>query len=104
MNTSSFKDFILDQLNSLSELRCQRMFGGYALYSQDLFFAILARERLYFKTNSETKADYVDKGMAPFKASAKQTLKNYYEVPVEVIEDSEELCSWAQKALLVASE
>ena len=36
--------------------------------------------------------------MKPFRPSEKQTLKNYYEVPADVIEDRSELASWASKA------
>jgi DNA transformation protein len=36
--------------------------------------------------------------MEPFSPSAKQTLKNYYEVPAEILEDEEQLAEWARKA------
>jgi DNA transformation protein len=37
--------------------------------------------------------------MKPFKPSAKQTLKNYYEVPAEVVEDADELMLWSEEAV-----
>ena len=37
--------------------------------------------------------------MKPFRPNAKQTLKNYYGVPLEIIEDRDELCEWAMKAI-----
>jgi DNA transformation protein len=33
--------------------------------------------------------------MKPFRPNAKQTLKSFYEVPVDIIEDSEYLAEWA---------
>jgi len=36
--------------------------------------------------------------MKPFRPSAKQTLKNYYEVPPEILEDGEALILWAEQA------
>jgi DNA transformation protein len=36
--------------------------------------------------------------MKPFHPNAKQTLKNYYEVPVDVLEDGEQLTTWAARA------
>jgi len=36
--------------------------------------------------------------MKPFRPNAKQTLKTYYEVPVDIIEDSEQLVEWSEKA------
>jgi len=57
------------------------MFGGFGLYHCDLFFGILHKGRLYFKTNDQTRPVYEKYGMKPFRPSAKQTLKNYYEIP-----------------------
>ena len=51
-----------------------------------------------FKTDRITAATYSDRGMKPFKPSAAQTLKNYYEVPVEVLEVADDLTAWASQA------
>jgi DNA transformation protein and related proteins len=36
--------------------------------------------------------------MKPFRPNAKQTLKSFYEVPVEAIENPEQLSDWAQES------
>jgi len=36
--------------------------------------------------------------MKPFRPNATQTLKTYYEVPVDVLEDAGELTIWARQA------
>ncbi len=94
----SFKDFVMDQLTDLRDVMCRAMFGGYGLYLQGTFFGIIHKGRLYFKTDQDTASRYRDRGMKPFKPSAKQILKNYYEVPVEVVESSEDLATWAMHA------
>ena len=99
MRNDSFKDFILDQLDGIGDLNCRPMFGGHGLYLNDTFFAILYKNRLYFKTDSTTVTFYIKKGMEPFQPNPKQTLKSYYEVPVEIIEDADELIIWAQRAV-----
>ena len=99
MKDESFKDFVLDQLNGLAGVDCRAMFGGYGLYRADVFFGIIHKSRLYFKTDSKTVLPYLEAGMKPFHPNAKQTLKSYYEVPVDVIEDSDQLAAWAKKAL-----
>ena len=93
-----FKDFVLDQLSELPGLTHRAMFGGYGLYQRETFFGIIHRGRLYFKTDPTTAPRYRDRGMKPFKPSSTQTLKNYYEVPVEVLEDSDALTAWASQA------
>lgn len=93
-----FKDFVLDQLADLRGLTCRAMFGGYGLYREGQFFGIVHKGRLFFKTDRTTAPLYRDRGMTPFKPTAKQTLNKYYEVPLEVLEDSEHLTVWASQA------
>lgn len=98
MQSDSFKDFVLDQLGELRGVTCRAMFGGYGLYRGGTFFGIIHKGRLYFKTDETTRKDYNERGMKPFRPNAKQRLKTYYEVPVEVIEDAEALGGWAERA------
>ena len=93
-----FKDFVLDQLSDLEGMTCRAMFGGYGLYCDRVFFGIVQKGRLYFKTNATTATQYRERKMKPFRRNAKQTLKNYYEVTVNVLEDAEDLTIWAQEA------
>jgi DNA transformation protein len=98
LKDESFKDFVLDQLSGLRGVTCRAMFGGHGLYQGEAFFGIIHKGRLYFKTDEATRPTYRAKGMKPFRPNSKQTLKTYYEVPVEVIEDQEELTVWARQA------
>jgi DNA transformation protein and related proteins len=93
-----FKEYVLDQLHRLNAVECKHMFGGFGLYYNGVFFGIIADGSAYFKTDASTVTAYKEKGMEPFKPSAKQTLKNYYEVPVEILEDDEQLAEWAREA------
>lgn len=103
MNGDAFKEFVLNQLQLLERVDCRAMFGGYGLYREGVFFGIIHRGQLFFKTTEATRADYEQRGMAPFRPNSKQTLKNYYEVPTEIVEDAEQLTSWAQKAVAGAA-
>ena len=93
-----FKDFVLDQLSDLRGVTCRAMFGGYGLYCGRVFFCIVHKGRLYFKTNATTAPRYRERGMKPFRPNAKQTISTYYEVPVDVLEDAGELTIWAHQA------
>ena len=99
MSDATFRDFVLDQLQPLGEVICRRMFGSNGLYPDGVFFAILAQGRLYFKTNTVTRGTYVQRGMQPFRPNPGQTLKSYYEVPVDILEDHEQLAVWARQAV-----
>jgi len=97
MTNNSFRDFVLEQLVTLNGLRCKRMFGGYGLYFGEQFFGIVFDGRLYFKTNPDTVPEYLAYHASVFVPSEKQVLKNYREVPVDILEDSERLILWARK-------
>lgn len=100
----SFKDFILDQLSGLDRVIARKMFGGYGLYQAQIFFGIVFKGRLYFKTDARTRAAYAERGMKPFRPSPKQTLKNYYEVPVDILENPDQLRGWAETAALLGEQ
>lgn len=99
MRADSFKDFVLDQLGQIPELMSKAMFGGYGLYQRDRFFGIIHKGRLFLKTNGMTQPAYASRGMQPFRPNGKQTLKHYYEVPVDILEDAEQLTLWARSAV-----
>jgi DNA transformation protein len=99
MKDASFKDFVLDQLRGLDDIEARRMFGGHGLYQDETFFGIVHQGRLYFKVDETTVAQYRKHRMKPFRPNAKQTLKSYYQVPVEIIEDTDELLEWAKTAI-----
>jgi DNA transformation protein len=93
-----FKDFVLDQLAELRGLTCRAMFGGYGLSYKGTFFGIIHKGRLYFKVTPATIAGYKQQGMKPFRPNAKQTLKSFYEVPADILEDLERVTMWAERA------
>ena len=95
----SFKDFIIDQLYGLEGVTDRAMFGGHGLYRGGTFFGIISKGRLYFKTNDSTRPGYVERGMKPFRPNPGQTLKNYFEVPPDILEEPDQLAAWAQDAV-----
>lgn len=99
MRADSFKDFVLDQLGQIPQLMCKAMFGGHGLYQGEAFFGILNKGRLYLKTNATTQAAYRSHGMQPFRPNGRQVLRHYYEVPVDILEDAEQLRAWAEQAI-----
>ena len=43
------------------------------------------------------------RAMKPFRPNRKQTLKSYYEVPVEILESNRELIRWATQSAAILS-
>ncbi len=95
----SFKDFVLDQLVGMDDVEARRMFGGFGLYQDEIFFGIVHKGKLFFKIDESTVGEYRKRKMKPFRPNPKQTLKSYYQVPVDVVEDADALREWAAKAI-----
>ena len=105
MPDDSFKEFVLDQLSALPDVRAKAMFGAHGLYSGDHFFGILDEGRLFFKTDAQSQTDYTARGMGPFtyESKGKVMTMSYHEVPPDVLEQPQELAGWARKAISIAA-
>ena len=103
--SATYRDFVLEQLAGLGQLRALRMFGGIGIYSGELFFALIASDTLYLKVDDHSRADYLRRGMSPFRPfpDRPQWEMGYYAVPADVLEDAEEMTAWARKALRAAA-
>ena len=95
----SFVAFVVGQLDSLGGVRSKSMFGAHGLYSRETFFGIIDDGRLYFRVDDTTRPRYQALGMKPFMPDASMTMKAYYEVPLDVIEDAAELARWGRDAV-----
>ena len=67
-----FRDFVLDQLNELPGLTHRAMFGGYGLYCGRVFFGIVHKGRLYFKTTRQTIQQDLEKALDLLKSMASE--------------------------------
>jgi DNA transformation protein len=105
MPDDSFKEFVLDQLGALPDVHARAMFGAHGLYSGGRFFGILDEGRLFFKTDAQSQADYIARGMGPFTYEMKGRVMtmSYHEVPPDVLENREELVAWAHRAIQIAA-
>jgi DNA transformation protein len=101
MDRTSYEGRAPDHLSELGDISSRPLFGGHGIYWRDVIFGILFQERLYFKVDDQSKHDYLARGMGPFRPNERQTLKSYYEVPPEVLDDQEALLSWAREAIRV---
>jgi DNA transformation protein len=80
------------------------MFGGIGLYCDDIFFALISGDVLYFKADDSNRADYVARGMrqfCPYRDRPERSMA-YYELPADALEDPEECVAWARRSLAVA--
>jgi DNA transformation protein len=103
--TDAFRAFALDQLAELGDVTPRSMFGGVGLYYEGVFFGILARDQLYFKTDDRNRRDYTRARMPAFQPylDRPERSTSYFAVPLSVLESPEELTVWARKAIAAAA-
>ena len=101
--SQSYREFVLEQLGRGTPVTGKSMFGGVGIYAHELFFALIAEDRLYFKVDDATRPEFEERGMEPFRPFGEDSAMGYYEVPVDVVEDVAQLETWMKKAIEVAA-
>jgi DNA transformation protein len=91
------------KLAAVVPIRSRVMFGGIGIYSDDLLFALIDDDKLYFKVDSSNRADFEARGMEPFYPYEGAKPMGYYELPTGLIDDPIELQTWIVKSKSVAA-
>ena len=100
--SDDFLEFILDQYSDWGEVTSRRMFGGAGLYRNGKMFALIADNVLYLKVDDTNRDKFLAEDSKPFKPYAnKATVMSYYEVPADVLEDSDALIVWSKESLSI---
>ncbi len=97
---TEFLTFVLDQLKDLGPVTARNMFGGTGLYLGGAIFGLIAHDTLYLKVDGLNRSDFEQAGAQPFRPfEDKPYVMSYYEVPVDVLEDSVQLAEWAGRSV-----
>lgn len=98
-----YAEYVLEQLGRVVPVTSRRMFGGIGIYSDALFFALLAEDRIYLKVDDSNRPDFEAAGKDAFRPFGDETTSmNYYELPGELLESPDRLRPWIDKSLAVA--
>ena len=103
--TEGFKNFVRDLFADFGPVTIRNMFGGAGVYADGVMFAILAEDTLYLKTDAVSAFAYASEGMRAFKYTPRgrePVAMSYWEVPSRLLEEPEELASWAREAHRIA--
>jgi len=66
---------------------------------------IYADDVAYLKVDDSNKQDFVEANSSPFNPypdKVKTTVMSYYEIPVDVLEDRDQLAVWAERSFAIA--
>jgi DNA transformation protein len=97
-------DHCIELLAPLGAVRARRMFGGWGLYVDELFVAIIAYERLFLKVDDESRERFAAAGCEPFVYDAKGqgVSVGYWSAPAEAMDSPALMAPWGRGALQAA--
>lgn len=101
---SQFVEHVVETMRRFGPVEARAMFGGWGLYHQGLFFALIAEEALYIKTDDESRAEFEALGLQPFVYSMKDgsIAMSYFQAPDEALESPEVMAEWARRGYAAA--
>jgi DNA transformation protein and related proteins len=103
--SAAYKSFIQDLLSDFGPVSIRHMFSGAGVYADGVMFAILVEDTLYLKADEVSAPDVAAEGKGPFTYRPKgrgQVALSYWEVPERLLDDPEELVTWARRSHAVA--
>lgn len=96
------RDFLVDLFAPFGAVAIKRMFSGYAVSADEVTFALVIRDSLYFRVDEANLASFEAEGSQPFQYTTKAravTVKSYWRLPDRLLDDPDELADWARAAL-----
>ncbi|HEU4623572.1 MAG TPA: TfoX/Sxy family protein [Steroidobacteraceae bacterium] len=100
-----FLGYVLEQLGGLPRVTARRMFGGIGLYCDGQFFGLIDNDTVFFKVDDTNRPDYVARNMPAFRPfrDRPELSMSYFAVPIDALEDRDELTVWARKSVAAAA-
>jgi len=94
-------DVVVQRLEPLP-VTTRSLFGGRGLYLDGAFFGFVTDGVLYFRTDDESRAAYIARGMAAFQPKRRprgpKTVNRNFQVPDEIVASPALLKEWAVRA------
>jgi DNA transformation protein len=101
--SAAYREYVLEQLGRVAPVTSRAMFGGVGVYADGLFFALMDDDALYLKVDDSNRGDFEAAGMGPFRPFGDaQPPMRYYELPADLLDDTDRLRPWMEKAVEVA--
>jgi DNA transformation protein and related proteins len=94
-------DVIRDLFRDFGPVDIRRMFGGAGVFVDSLMIALIARDVIYLKADSETIPAFEAEGLDTFRYATRNgehTLTSYWRMPERLYDEPDELARWARDA------
>jgi len=96
--------YMMDKLQPHGPIRARAMFGGYGVYYLETMLGVIVENELYFRIDEATKKEFEKYDSKPFTYQMKDKLVTlpYLTVPEEILENSDQLPLWIERAYQTA--
>jgi DNA transformation protein len=93
--------FISELFSAFGPVSVRRMFGGAGIFARGLMIGLISEDEIYLKSDEQTAPAFEAEGMKPFTYGAKRrrVVMSYWQMPVRLFDDPDELAKWARAAL-----
>ena len=97
---TEFVNYIMELIEPFEDITIRSMFGGYGIFKNEIMFALVANDILYFKVDEFNKFEFERQNLEPFeyRKKGKPMPMSYYRAPEEVFDNSDDMLRWAQVA------
>jgi DNA transformation protein and related proteins len=103
--SKSFSEFLREQLAAIGEIKLRRMFGKTGVFCDGLMLAMVTDNLLYFRVDDHNRHEFKEAQSHPLLSYEKggQTIDlSFCRVPDRILDEHDELVTWARAALLAA--
>ena len=101
---TAFVDYLHEVFERFGPIVGKRMFGGYGIYHDGLMFALVSKDALYLKADTQNVGYFRAQRLAPFEYTkqGKRFTLSYYLAPAEILEDRDLAAIWARRSFEAA--
>lgn len=98
---SLFVQNLHEVLAPLGRIEARAMFGGHGIYHEGVMLALVVRDTLYLKVDTQTQADFDALQLPPFsyqRQGAPATILSFRQAPEGIFDDAEMALAWGRSA------
>jgi DNA transformation protein and related proteins len=103
--SDSFREFLREQLAPLGRVTMRRMFGKIGVFCDRVMFGMVTDDTLYLRIDDHNRTAFSEAAFAPplsYEKKGRTIDLSFWCVPVRLLDEPEELVTWARAALAAA--
>jgi len=103
--SDGFAEFLREQLAPLGRITMRRMFGKTGVFCNGLMFGMITNDTLYVRVDDHNRAVFKEAEADPplsYEKKGRTIDLSFWRVPERLLDEPDELVTWAQAALAAA--